>query len=469
MLRFANTASLAASFSGPESSPSWRGPGTPSARFLALALLFMVLAPFSAESQILNRVRSRVQQEISQGIEDAAARAARRAVNAAEDAIVCALTDQRCIETARADGREVIILDADNNVVGHENVPASRQATPPAAASPAQAPAPATAPVLRPGEGAWANYDFVPGDRVLFFDDFTEDFVGDFPRRLEFRSGAIEIVEWQDARFVRIGSRDAAFDVILPEVLPERFTLEFDVFMGDYANWLYVYPVDAEGRRAGENFAATRTNFGLGINASTSDGVNGGQLIPRMRTDVVPVRLMADGSYVKMFGGEQRVANIPNADLGRSQRLRFEFEDIDEQNPMLIGPIRIASGGREMLYDRLVREGRVITGGILFALGSADLLPESTPTLNDLIRALGQDSNLRVRIEGHTDSTGNADSNKRLSEARARAVVAYLTQEGGIAASRLEAVGMGPDHPVADNATAEGRQTNRRVELVVIR
>jgi OOP family OmpA-OmpF porin len=48
-------------------------------------------------------------------------------------------------------------------------------------------------------------------------------------------------------------------------------------------------------------------------------------------------------------------------------------------------------------------------------------------------------------------------------------VVAYLTQEGGIAASRLEAVGMGPDHPVADNATAEGRQTNRRVELVVIR
>lgn len=73
---------------------------------------------------------------------------------------------------------------------------------------------------------------------------------------------------------------------------------------------------------------------------------------------------------------------------------------------------------------------------------------------------------LKLLIEGHTDNTGSAEINQSLSEKRAEAVKAYLVSTFGIDASRLEAKGFGASKPVASNDTPEGRQQNRRVELV---
>jgi outer membrane protein OmpA-like peptidoglycan-associated protein len=82
------------------------------------------------------------------------------------------------------------------------------------------------------------------------------------------------------------------------------------------------------------------------------------------------------------------------------------------------------------------------------------------------IAALLEDNPLlKLTIEGHTDNVGGAKVNKSLSEARARAVVAVLVTMG-IAPTRLKAAGFGQERPVADNATAEGRAKNRRLELV---
>ncbi len=80
----------------------------------------------------------------------------------------------------------------------------------------------------RLGQGAWANYDFKPGDRILLADDFSKDEVGDdFPRRIEFCSGQMEIFEWNEGRWLR--SAQGKFFIPLPETLPERFTMEFDL------------------------------------------------------------------------------------------------------------------------------------------------------------------------------------------------------------------------------------------------
>ena len=73
----------------------------------------------------------------------------------------------------------------------------------------------------------------------------------------------------------------------------------------------------------------------------------------------------------------------------------------------------------------------------------------------------------RVQVEGHTDSTGNPKRNTVLSQARAEAVVAYLTGHG-VERSRLAAVGFGPSRPLASNATRSGREANRRVEFRVV-
>ncbi len=81
--------------------------------------------------------------------------------------------------------------------------------------------------ILKPGQGAWANYDFKPGDRIIFADDFSKDEVGDFPRRFEFKSGQIEIVEWNEGRWLR--AAQGKFWIPLLETLPERYTVEFDL------------------------------------------------------------------------------------------------------------------------------------------------------------------------------------------------------------------------------------------------
>jgi len=103
---------------------------------------------------------------------------------------------------------------------------------------------------------------------------------------------------------------------------------------------------------------------------------------------------------------------------------------------------------------------------ILFDLNQATLKPEAKITIAKLSGIMLLMSELNVRIEGHTDSTGSAAYNQTLSQQRADSVLAFLT-ENGLAASRMTAVGYGLDRPIADNATAEGRARNRRVELVI--
>lgn len=116
---------------------------------------------------------------------------------------------------------------------------------------------------------------------------------------------------------------------------------------------------------------------------------------------------------------------------------------------------------------------RVIRGlvlrGVNFATGRADLTAESTPILDEVVAAFKANPEFTSRVEvgGHTDNTGTAATNRRLSLARAQTVVKYLV-DNGVPAAQLVARGYGPTKPIASNRTAEGRAENRRVELNVL-
>jgi outer membrane protein OmpA-like peptidoglycan-associated protein len=188
----------------------------------------------------------------------------------------------------------------------------------------------------------------------------------------------------------------------------------------------------------------------------------------RVTREVVPIRVLADGKYVKVFVNERRVANIPNADLGRSQGIGFIVDTDGSQHTVFLGNLRVAAGGRS-LADTLRSDGRAVTQGLYFDTASATLRPESTPTLLEIAALLKQDGTVRLRVEGHTDNTGDEAANLALSTRRAEAVVQYLAQKEGIALSRLEPAGLGQSRPLESNTIPEGRQANRRVELVVLR
>ena len=119
----------------------------------------------------------------------------------------------------------------------------------------------------------------------------------------------------------------------------------------------------------------------------------------------------------------------------------------------------------DAMLEALTRDGKVAIYGILFDVNKADLRSGSGEVLDTVAQVLKGNPDLRIEVQGHTDSTGTADRNRQLSLERAQQVTAALLLYG-VAGNRLVPRGLGPDEPVADNATEEGRQQNRRVELV---
>ena len=102
---------------------------------------------------------------------------------------------------------------------------------------------------------------------------------------------------------------------------------------------------------------------------------------------------------------------------------------------------------------------------INFDSGKSTIKKESMPIVEQIIEMMKQAKDIKLSIEGHTDSDGSNEPNLKLSEARAKAVVEAITK-GGIDAARLSSAGFGEEKPIADNLTAEGKAKNRRVELI---
>lgn len=329
-------------------------------------------------------------------------------------------------------------------------------------ASAGKLPLPETSPSL------WVNYDFVPGERVIFYTDFAEDVVGNFPQRLGFRRGNMEVAELGEQRLIRATSH-SVFTIPLPEVLPQRFTIEIDFInrpLLDGAAFQISGSAEATTGRATSTIRWGSDGAGL-------DGGGGGE-VPlqnneanraRYRGKPGHLRIMGDGQYIKVYLDEQRVVNVPNANFERSNALTIVVDARSAQNAAFVGRIRVAES-RKSLYDDLAAKGRVATQGILFDTGSDQPRPESAPTFKAIAAMLGEHPGLRLRIEGHTDNVGAAATNRGLSQRRAAAVKTALVQDYRIADERLETTGLGDSKPVASNATVEGRQNNRRVELV---
>ncbi|PMR70786.1 OmpA family protein [Halomonas heilongjiangensis] len=106
----------------------------------------------------------------------------------------------------------------------------------------------------------------------------------------------------------------------------------------------------------------------------------------------------------------------------------------------------------------------VLSSEVNFEFDRAELRPQAEMTLDEVAHRLRENPNLRVRIEGHTDSVGSAEYNQGLSQRRAESVRNYLMSQG-IAGDRMTATGYGEERPVATNDTDEGRALNRRVEI----
>jgi outer membrane protein OmpA-like peptidoglycan-associated protein len=412
---------------------------------LLVSLVLAAAAPSTASSQLA-------------GLRQKAAEAARKA----EDARRAREAQQKAAADSARAGAAV---DSAARARAADSTKPAPSSTPSAATAAAPA---------RQDPKVWDNYDFVPGSKVLFFTDFSDDRVGNFARRLRFVGGQLEVVERDDVKVLRSTAR-STFLIPVGRKLPQRFTLEIDIIAP--AGTCCGYEMLAfEGGRTLDRGANSGEVIwhanGTWIIGSGQVGGNGPlphpeAMVAGLRGQVAHVRVLMDSAYFKMYTNERRMYNIPEMHFKRDSVIRV-FVNGGEGAGMAIyiTSIRLAESEHDVMYDALEANGRWVTQGILFATGKADLRPESRPVLKEIAATMKEHPDLRILIEGHTDNVGAAAANLALSDARAAAVKAALVADFGVAADRMTTKGLGDTRPSVPNATPEGRAQNRRVEIV---
>jgi OmpA-OmpF porin, OOP family len=429
------------------------------AGILSVAALGVASSSAGAQSlgdRLKKRAGDAAKRTVEQRVDQKSTAATNAALDKTESTIRCAATDAACREQAKAAGKKVVIEDPPMGTGG--DAPAAQ--TTAVAASSAE---PAKE------EPAFVNFDFVPGERVLFADDFAKDNVGDFPKRLEFVKGNMEVAEWKGERWLR-ASTDGQFEIPLPENLPERFTVEFE-HVGVASSWPHLTLMFAGKPEADRSFDRVVFKTWDGNSTTSGGGIYAGDGTERAKGQVkdaqntrFTARIMVDGRYAKVYMGGTRVANVPNATLGRANKIVIMF-DASAASPVYFRDVRVAAGGKR-LYDAITEKGRVATQGVYFDTGSDKIRPESAPTLKEIAAMLAEHADLKLMVEGHTDNVGAAATNQTLSEKRAMAVRQHLVDNYAVDGARLTARGLGATKPTGSNDTPEGRQNNRRVELV---
>ena len=189
---------------------------------------------------------------------------------------------------------------------------------------------------------------------------------------------------------------------------------------------------------------------------------------------------IAESRARAMQSDQAKAATIANLNASQTATVRTTSAALGRANQQLATQgqqLQAADQRAAQLAADLARIGSVkqeprgmvitLSGSVLFASAKSDVLPDAETKLNDVAKALSeQDPDAKIVVEGYTDSQGGATFNQDLSQRRADSVRSYLVSHG-MASDRVTAQGFGLNKPIADNATAEGRANNRRVEIVV--
>ena len=305
-----------------------------------------------------------------------------------------------------------------------------------------------------------AAIDFIPGERTIFFDDFSDIGADDIPALWPVHEGKLVLRTLKDGV---PPERYATENVMLtspPMTVPANFTFELEWTGGGVMEWNFrngktivltaVVHADTDGKFASAQLlGADGEALGSGkISADTSKPIE--------------FELRAQQRKMGAYLNGQKVIDVNEfqfAAINHFDDLEAKFRDVS------IHKVRVAETAPDFV-SAINASGKFVTHGIEFDADSDGLKPESAAVLKQIAAALVKDPQLKLEIDVHTDSSGDSDHNLKLSQLRAQAVQSVLVTQFGIAAARLTATGFGATKPIGSNATPEDRAENRRVEFV---
>ncbi|MGX1931060.1 OmpA family protein [Flagellimonas sp. 2504JD4-2] len=331
----------------------------------------------------------------------------------------------------------------------------------------------------------YSKFDYVPGDKQLFFDDFGYDFIGDFPSKWNTNAGG-ELVTLGESPQKWLELKSGFNIYYIPDVpqLPEEYTIEFDLAAvgldrqtSSQAKVAITLSNDDKFKSGSYNaYAEIPFCQYSAIGITVQNNINNKREIrSTVKADIRDVVLnnphvsiAVNKQRFRLWVNEAKYIDVPRlvapgAVLHTVKFLANGFKDGKEK--VFITNLKVAEGGVD-LRRKLISEGKISTNAILFDSGSANLQPQSMGVIRQISQVLLQESAINLKIIGHTDSDGADTTNTQLSKDRAAAVKSALVDIYNIDASRLTVDGKGESEPVADNNSPDGKAQNRRVEFI---
>jgi OOP family OmpA-OmpF porin len=338
------------------------------------------------------------------------------------------------------------------------------------------------------------KYDFVPGDKVIAYEDFSATEIGDFPLKWNTNATA-EVVTLNDrpGKWLKI-NKESVFHPEFINSLPENFTLEFDLGINggfdspplvlnitklkspeEYTR--YYHYVDWRGTHTLHmQFAPAIVDVRPG-NSKLVVGKDGNHTINNdvaLNTwnnnslNFAHISIWRQKQRLRVYLNGEKIWDMPRVfdSLTTYNAITFAVQGSYKlQDYYLLNNIRLAVGAPDT-RNKLVTQGKYTTHGIRFNPNTDSLQPESFGVLKDIGRVMKENPGLKLKIIGHTDTDGDDKLNLDLSKRRAAAVKNFLVTEYGISASDLDVDGKGESQPLDKNNTVIGKANNRRVEFV---
>jgi len=300
--------------------------------------------------------------------------------------------------------------------------------------------------------------DFVPGERMIFFDDFSDATVDKVTPHWPAHDGNIEL-RLKDGVPPEMFAADNASLTSPSLIVPANFTFELEWAGGGVMEWNFrngktivltvVLHADTDGR-----FATVQL---LGADGGTL----GNGKISADASKPIQFALWAQQRRMGVYLNGQHVIEVNEfqfAAINHFDDMETRFRDV------AIHKVRVAETAPDFASS-IAANGKYVTHGIMFDAESDLLKSESAPVLKQIAAALAKDPQLKLEIDAYTDSAGDDGRNLEISKRRAQAVAAVLETQFGIDANRLTAHGFGAGKPIGAGS-AEGRAENLRVEFV---
>ncbi|MCU0450522.1 MAG: OmpA family protein [Bernardetiaceae bacterium] len=344
---------------------------------------------------------------------------------------------------------------------------------------------------------SYSKFDFVAGEKIVALEDFSQDAVGDFPAKWNTNgTGEVVTVEGMTGKWLQLGKQTRVIPDFI-NTLPENFTLEFDLMCNPkfnfYSTWFEIILIGLKDRKstkeafeyslfptragaslrlhptdAGHKFGRVEGAFYDGKARIFQNMVASQQFATPLNRTKAHIAIWRQKQRLRMYVNEEKVLDLPRALVEANYNavmLLVPSTFYKEEDRYLLTNLRLAVGAPDT-RNKLLTEGKFVTRGILFDVGSDRVKPQSYGALKEIAQVLTENAALRVKIIGHTDSDGDAAKNLDLSKRRAAAVRQALAGEFGIDAARLETDGKGASQPALPNTSPENKANNRRVEFI---